>query len=565
MRLLAQILFLTILPLLIVLSYNYYQNVQLEQILNKQLQHRIETLTGEIQKELQNKKIATQQVNKLIAKSQLIINAFEKRDVDFLYTRANMFTLSNIIAEMIFIDKKGTVLSRASDEFRFNDSIQGTDLETLLLSTEKYHIVYFDNKYQLINIQAIYKYDINLLGYVISSQIIDKKFLNLLTTDNFYLEFHKDNTYINNFDEQFENMFDQFTKISISDYFSVYINFYDRRQAILENKTKQTYIIVFLLILSTVFIFIVVGRILKPFNKLNKLLLEFASQKIGLDELIYKINRHKNRYNELAEIQQSISLTLEKLQTTQNALIDSNEKTIHANQLKDKFLSNMSHKIRTPMNEIISFLELLGKTDLSSKQDKFLKKAFLSTESLSEVINNILDIAKIESGEFELNVHFISLSKVIKNINKRYKELASNKNIDFMMKVDNNISSYQFYLDQIRLQQAIENILDNAIYFTHSGLVQIDLKIENIDKETLDLVVSVYDTGIGIKKAYFDKIFDSFTTYVENENNTSHPGAGLGLSISKQIITRMGGEIKVSSKINKGSTFTLSLSNIKYK
>jgi len=570
MRLLSQILFLTIFPLLIVLSYNYYQNLHLEKILNERLEQKIDIFSLGIKKELENKKVAAQKTSHLLSNSELVIQAFEKRDIDFLYTRATMFIQSNVISEIVFVDNKGIVLSRASDEYKFNDTIKDTELEFILNTntpTTLSKLIYFDHKYQLISIRPIFKYDIHLLGYVIASHIIDKEFLNSLSTEKIYLEFHKESKFINNFDAIIEDSFDTFTKVQISNNLDLYLNVEMQQKEILEHKTKQNYIIIFLLILSTVFILFFVGKVLQPFNKLNKLLLDFSSKETNLKDLIHKIKLNKNSYNELSEIQHSIVLALEKLESTQEELLKSNAKTIHANQLKDKFLSNMSHKIRTPMNEIISYLNVLEESETDTKQKKYIAKTFKATESLSEVINNILDIAKIESGDLIFNQHYISFKKLIKECNKNHTNLAEQKQLDFIIKIDPKIELLKLYVDQVRFLQAIGNIIDNAIKYTDSGFVKVEFNIINKYSDTIDIEIIISDTGIGMRQNDLDKIFDSFTVLNSQQiqSSTYYLGAGLGLSISRHIINLMQGKIEVSSKLTKGSTFTLNIPNIKYK
>lgn len=567
MRLTAQILFFTLLPLLIVLGNNFYQSLKLENILNEKLKNNINNINKQILYNIDEKIKTTKKVAKLLSNSHLIVESIENRDVDFLYNRSKNFIKTNMISNIIFLDNKGIVLSRGNNEFLFNDSIEDTELFKIFKKAKKHtELIKFDNKYQYITFYPIYKFDVNIIGYVIVGQIINKNFINSLEGDDYKLEFTIKNENINSFTDDFIDDLDKYTKIDINKLISIYINISQEKQSILDIKSKQTKIIITLLILSALFVIIFVRKILKPFNQLNNNLLGFTNNKTSLETLIKSIDEIKDSNNELNQLKQSIFLSLKSLQKTQKKLIESNKNANHAHKLKSDFLSNMSYQIRTPMNEIIGFIGILKDTKLNEKQDTYINKIVNSTQILIDVVNNILDISKIEAGNLKINYKHSSLKNCFKNIKQNYQEKILHNNLDFIIKIDDKFEKYKFKIDSDRLCQALENIIDNAIKFTNNGFVKIEAKINDMKDNYCDLTINIQDSGIGIEQKDQEIIFESFAqVFKKNDLHKIYHGTGLGLSVSKQIIKLMGGDIIVKSKKNKGSTFTINLYNIKYR
>ena len=222
-------------------------------------------------------------------------------------------------------------------------------------------------------------------------------------------------------------------------------------------------------------------------------------------------------------------------------------------QLKQQFLSNMSHEMRTPMNGIIGMTELLSKTELSEVQQDYLSTIQQSSESLLSLINDILDLARFESGKMPVNPENVEVKELEKKINNLFRHQATANGLDFKVVFNSDIPEV-IVTDEKRLLQVIINLVGNAFKFTRVG--EISLKAENYKKSGNRQYVKfiIEDTGIGIDKDYLNKIFDEFAQ-LDNSKTRKYEGSGLGLAISKRIVEVLGGEIGVDSEKGKGSKF----------
>jgi len=226
-----------------------------------------------------------------------------------------------------------------------------------------------------------------------------------------------------------------------------------------------------------------------------------------------------------------------------------------ASQAKSEFLANMSHEIRTPLNAVMGMTDLLSRTEMTNKQQDYLKKIKISSKTLLAVINDILDFSKIEAGRMELEAVNFSLYEVMANLTELFAQRAHEKEVELMISIDKNVPN-ALVGDPIRVGQILINLTNNAIKFTSQGEVVITVKeTKKINNEKSLLEFSVKDTGIGIKKERLDTIFDSFTQE-DTSTTRKYGGTGLGLSICKKLTDLMGGEIKVESVHGQGSSFT---------
>ncbi len=233
-----------------------------------------------------------------------------------------------------------------------------------------------------------------------------------------------------------------------------------------------------------------------------------------------------------------------------------------ANKAKSEFLANMSHEIRTPMNSILGFSEVMLNNTNDEKQKDYLNTILSSGKTLLSIINDILDLSKIEAGKMEISPMPVDLRIVIKEIAQIFQQKVLEKNIDFATIMDDRFPA-SITIDEVRLRQILLNLTGNAVKFTSSGFVKIILELINDMGELVDFDILVIDSGIGINESDQKTIFESFRQQ-SGHDVKKFGGTGLGLAISKRLTEMMGGEISVESEPGKGSTFKLAFKNIKY-
>ncbi len=241
-------------------------------------------------------------------------------------------------------------------------------------------------------------------------------------------------------------------------------------------------------------------------------------------------------------------------------ILQAKEKAESANVSKTEFLANMSHEIRTPMNGIIGVVTLLEKTDIDQRQRRYMDVIKASADSLLSLINDILDISKIEAGYLKLEKINFDLQDVFSSTTDMLSLKAQDKNLDFYAYIKPDVPN-QFYGDPNRLKQILINLGNNAVKFTQDGHVTISCRADNVKDNNYTLHFTVEDTGIGIKKDRIDKIFDSYEQ-AEDSTTRKYGGTGLGLAISQKLTKLMGGDIWVESEYGAGTTFHFTV-NIK--
>ncbi len=223
-----------------------------------------------------------------------------------------------------------------------------------------------------------------------------------------------------------------------------------------------------------------------------------------------------------------------------------------ANRAKSNFLANMSHEIRTPMNAIVGLNEMILRESTDAKVRQYALDVKSAGDTLLSIINDILDLSKIESGKMELVPAEYETCSVLNDVVNMTMKKANDKGLAFYLNADPDIPSV-LYGDEIRVRQVMLNVINNAIKYTEEGSVDVHL---SYDRDTSYLILKVKDTGVGIKPADKERLFRAFQRLDETRNRKVE-GTGLGLSITKQLVSMMRGEIVVESEYGQGSTFTV--------
>ncbi|RLA94204.1 MAG: diguanylate cyclase, partial [Deltaproteobacteria bacterium] len=249
-----------------------------------------------------------------------------------------------------------------------------------------------------------------------------------------------------------------------------------------------------------------------------------------------------------------VATDITKRKIAEKEMLKVREEALSASRAKSEFLASMSHEIRTPLNAIVGMAELLSDTQLNEEQKDYLNMIKISAHNLLEIINDILDLSKIEAGELELEETEFNLEDLVETTCISLAPKVHKKGLELICHLKPDVPEY-IMSDSTRLRQVLINLIGNAIKFTEKGEIVVNVeKAKKKEKGSVLLHFSVSDTGIGIPKERQEKIFESFTQ-ADTSTTRKYGGTGLGLTISKRLVEKMGGKIWVESEPGKGSTF----------
>ncbi len=284
---------------------------------------------------------------------------------------------------------------------------------------------------------------------------------------------------------------------------------------------------------------------------------EIGSLEKGVESMLGKIRITQN------ELQDKINETTSGLMGSLNLLEEQNQElssarkeALLASKTKTRFLANMSHEIRTPMNGIIGFINILKKTNLTKEQNDYINTIDKSANNLLNLINDILDISKVESGKIQINNTSFNIEECVSEVMTLMTPAANDKGVEITC-FHYSDTPNEIYAPRDRIRQILINYLGNAIKFTEDGTIVIRTMLSGNDGENDAIMISVTDTGIGIPKTDIDSVFSPFNQ-LDDTINKQHSGTGLGLAISRSLAKAMGGKTGVESEAGKGSKFWFS-------
>ena len=266
------------------------------------------------------------------------------------------------------------------------------------------------------------------------------------------------------------------------------------------------------------------------------------------DIIIFDYTEKYKSLNKVAQVKNESVLLAKELELKNKYLLEKEE-------FKNNFIANINHEIRTPLTSMLGFVEVLEKTNLAFEQEELVRIIKRDCLHLNTLIDDMIDISKIESGGLKIIEEKFSLHQLIRGFEESYGKVADKRGLEFRVKFDESIEPFLIG-DKVRVYQVINNLLSNAFKFTEKGEIALNIEKNFKRSNKTNITITVKDTGIGIIEEDIPFLFDRFTRFNQNKNIS---GTGLGLAIVQSLVDSLGGEIKVISEVEKGSSFMVKL------
>ncbi|NNC96310.1 MAG: response regulator [Chitinophagales bacterium] len=280
---------------------------------------------------------------------------------------------------------------------------------------------------------------------------------------------------------------------------------------------------------------------------MNRGAFDFITKPIDFEDLEITIGK---TFLEVKEIKEGIQAKDDVIRA-----ISDKVKAEKSEQIKQQFLANMSHEIRTPMNSIVGMTDLLRRLDPRPDQSKYLNAIAASADNLLVIINDILDLSKIEAGKLQIKKTTVNIREILDEIAGLFKVKTEEKKLKLKVRVGNDVPE-MINSDPVRLKQILGNLISNAVKFTDNGSVEVLAEVSIPAEKEKKLILTVKDSGIGISPTHINNIFESFSQ-IESLKTDKNRGTGLGLAICKQLVELLDGRISVESSLDNGSSFSI--------